>query len=190
MHLKSILSAALVSAALLQAGSVSAATFTFEFTGDAGDFFGIGAIPGTVTGTFSLPDVMNGTDLEATDMVITGFGNGFDTFYGGSLPLDIAISSGRTNAFTLDAGEIVSANYDGSASGRDPFLTLSSGTAFVGNGVCDYGSLFLCIGSQSTAVTFSKVEDMTPVPLPAGGLLLLAGLGGLAAARRVQKARS
>ena len=192
MHLKSILSAALLSAAFLQAGSVAAATFSFEFSGNAGGLepdYG----PATVTGTFSLPDVMIGTDLVATDMLITGFGNAtLDAAYSYTLPAGIAISSfnSQANAFTLVAGEIVSASYSGSFAGRDPYLALSSGTAFAGNLVCDYGNTFMCIGGPSTSVTFSKVGAVASVPLPAGGLMLLAGLGGLAAARRVQKARS
>ncbi len=40
---------------------------------------------------------------------------------------------------------------------------------------------------QSVAMTGININSVTPVPLPAGGLLLLSALGGVAALRRRKK---
>lgn len=87
---------------------------------------------------------------------------------------------GSTESVTISMGDW-STTIAGIASGADAsgvfnFTTTGGVLSFANAGGDNVGAILSNVSLAST--------DVAPVPLPAGGLLLLAGLGGLAALRR------
>ncbi|GAA3856932.1 VPLPA-CTERM sorting domain-containing protein [Celeribacter arenosi] len=64
--------------------------------------------------------------------------------------------------------------------------SIYSGASFASLGLVSGTSVFTTLGNGDTITV--NVRDIPAVPLPAGGLLLLSGLGGIAALRRRRKA--
>lgn len=189
MTLRALTAAVCLSLATTTAGF--AATYSFEFGNVVGD------TAGTVTGTIDLGFINSptGTGTGAADTItITSAPSGF-------LPLDqgnvvTQWSFQGPNTFSVVNGVISSYQFGATAVAAtlsDDVICLNSGGFFwlTGAYACHENENFLghypghvYNVSGAAGVTF---EQISAVPLPAGGLLLLTGLGGIAAFERRKK---
>ncbi|MCH2077653.1 MAG: VPLPA-CTERM sorting domain-containing protein [Rhodobacteraceae bacterium] len=188
MKYSSISAAAL--AVLLSASSSTALTFDFSWTGDS-----------TVDTNLTKADDKTASAVGTLDINV-GAGESFDAL---DITADITVS-GTFGSFSFTdvnfaAGTIAA---DGlSASFTDFAFFETDDLLFFGcssnaencslfdsaNIIVEFGDSFFNFVYKSTADAQGsfKAVASAPVPLPAGGLLLLAALGGLAAVRRARK---
>ena len=169
MTFKTLAAAAAI--ALASATSSFASTLDFNFTFlDSG---GTALVTGTVFG------LVNDATSAASAVEVTS-----ERF--GTWVFDSSNSTFNQNEFSIVAGQLVWTEF-WAVIGRglpelDFDLSLRDGMT--------YGSFYICdpsaprCFSDFTPVTFTPVSA---VPLPAGGLLLLSGLGGVAALKRRKK---
>lgn len=177
---KSTIMTVTVGGFLALTGPANAATMSCTTTG-----------PGNSAATLSLTDALNAACFNGNDS--NDIGSTFSIF-------------GLTNWILADKNDDVSSGdqsitfnsgvVNGSTSGAWGLTSLGSASSVIinlkaGNG---WGSFLV----DTTSGTWASSKDLshasiyyqplTPVPLPAAGWLLLAGLGGLAAAKRRKKA--
>lgn len=124
----------------------------------------------TGTGTFATivaPSLASVADLDG--YFVTVGGNTVSLAAGGSLDLLATFGLSSITSFTI--------------TGINPSLGLDplDGMAF------PLGVSFIGLGPNSFITQTPIVENTSPVPLPAAGWLMLAGIGGLAVARRRRK---
>ena len=197
---------------VLQAAAASAATVTFDFTGGIGETPSAEFSAGGVDLTVSALSVDDAGEVRAdSDSVVTlnAGGLGVRNRVGSADPEKNVFTDGKSpggfNDFLLFQFSQPVASATASFTEREGFeasqFTLYTPTA--GGFAADGGPIDIDGPSTFTFVldafgfgafedtdhflvsmlTF-EVDDVAPVPLPAGGLLLLLGLGGLAVARR------
>jgi hypothetical protein len=169
MNRLNALAAAAVTILGVSAGSASAVPIEldFSFDGVSGTFFGLDS---------SVTDIQAATSLNIN----------------GKLDTYSAIPAGTfNNAFVFDQGALLSVSFSlffvFSGDGGSTFLEAFE---FLDPSFCDdpfCGGMLEFRGSLVTAssgpVTFT-VREIAPIPLPAGGLLMLSGLGMAALYRR------
>ena len=174
-----------VASAVLVAMSLTAAsavTLTFSNNGGDGTFTPLGA-PG-FTESFLLSSNNNGT------------GN-INTVFSGSTGLETAVVTGNWNYTTFDIGGssfdplgyFVGAVYTALSAPGNPFFSSQSGTfSFVVPVNTTFGWVLNAtdgiLGKAYAGIAANIVTTPATVPVPAGGLLLVGALGGLAALRR------
>lgn len=175
--LTGVCAAALLSASASFGASLS---FDFSFTDSVG---GVETVTGTVSG------LMDNTNSAATSVVASGSVLGVS-------PLEFVLSASfGENEFTVLNGKIVKATFDdfieiGVSRYR---LILSTGldraeAAFEEN-PNEPGGAFAFVES-SVAPEFTPSAVVSPIPLPAGGMLLLTGLAGVVGlSRRTSRAQ-
>lgn len=162
-----IAAAAVMATGLCASAGASTLSFTFSFT-NLGE--GIGTVTGLVSG---LQD--NATSLRITSNT-AGFGIGE------------YIGNPRSNSWTVSSGSISSFSFFAfGARNTAPDVTVSSISLFMVDTL--FGATLTNDPSSvrnfgSSKITFTKVVDTAAVPLPAGGMLLIGALAGLAALRR------
>jgi hypothetical protein len=166
---------------LVCATGLNAATFKFEFDNQNNPLNGI--VTGTIEG---LSD--NGTGA-ASSVKITAPTGIFSL-------VDYAKETVATNTFTTVGGNITSFSFSSQSLGYG-FLGLTSNGStsplLYGAGLIAWGTsggLKYNYGSNDgnqLGLKFTRISPVTPVPLPAGGLLLLSGLAGVVALKRRKK---
>ncbi|WP_425102236.1 VPLPA-CTERM sorting domain-containing protein [Tropicibacter sp. S64] len=87
---------------------------------------------------------------------------------------------GKCNLVTNDPGASLTSHLPTTAT---PYITLAAGTYYLGGYDGNDAA-----GTVEFQITEGAYQEISPVPLPAGGLLLAGALGGIAALRR-RKAR-
>ncbi|MFL4471247.1 VPLPA-CTERM sorting domain-containing protein [Tateyamaria armeniaca] len=130
-----------------------------------------------------------GTPPFSSTGVVSGTGNALYEDNGASLLNFNGFSSAFT-AFGLWMTSTVATTVTVSGSAASTFDLVANTPQFFG--VTDIGGLSSVIFSASGSPSLVIVDDVytgtvSAIPLPAGGILLLAGLGGLAALRRRKK---
>ncbi|MEL6690779.1 MAG: VPLPA-CTERM sorting domain-containing protein [Pseudomonadota bacterium] len=179
-------------AVLLSASSAAALTFDFSWTGDPTVDTSLTSADDTTAsavGTLDI-DVGAGESFDARDItaditVSGGFGSFSFTdvnFAAGTIAADGQSASFTDFAFGPTSPENFffgcdSVSGDCGTAGQGQNITITSGSNF----------FYFSYASTSDAQGSFEAVASAPVPLPAGGLLLLAGLGGLAAVRRAHK---
>ncbi len=181
--------AALLSAAIALACANSAFALNFNFS-----FANVeGAQNGILTGTiYGLNDNSTGA---ASKLTIDSFPSGVGSLDYGN---EVTLWNGQyLNNFTVLNGEIVAGSFVAQATGGsalahtfclDAFINCVGFTANPGS--TGVSALNLQLGSNIAngagfqAITYTPVSS---VPLPAGGLLLVSGLGGMALVKRRKK---
>ena len=190
-------------AVLGMAGAASATTVTLSetLTSQGQDmqflFTGLGASNGTgatltlaTTGTgrrgtlgFDLSGAFPGED-EYFTVSFEGASQGSYSCGGSSSNGSTAISGATDNSFNYNDCvfslelAIAAADFDS---------LIADGTFDLG---VDFGAHVSTFGHRdvlSATLSYADIADIAPVPLPASGLLLLAGLGGVAALKRRKK---
>ena len=187
MILKTLAAAILAVAA---ASAASATTFSFGFDDDPSlsSFFGRAHLGGSVTGLiFGLEDDTANQTPDAIEFTSDVSGLGLTETFIDTFSLVLG------NGITVSGGEIVAA--DILINFNDPSV---GGTQLRFNQGSGYNHLFwnggsgpiVGIGNRDgfAGTTFSD-SVVSSVPLPAGGLLLLSGFGGVIALKR-RKARA
>ncbi len=189
---------------MLAAGAVHASTFTIGagssvnltpvdsfFSGctGAGDCISESLADGLIGTTFELNNV---GDSETFDfLTFTGNGTGFYENYTASATLafeapTIDASSGGTAGVVGVIGGFIGA---GALRWEDVPVDVAFGhTGIVTIDFQDGRAILPGSSITTTATVTLKQADISPVPLPATGLLLLGGMGGLVAMRRKKKA--
>lgn len=151
-------------------GSAGVTDINDAFDGD--DFVEVGQAPneyfdidiGSTTGTFTIFDIMAGTDYVLAFKAAADRGVKYFAAY---------LLSSELIAMVVDPGDDLEGTFS-----TDAFSILSGGDNAPG---------------LSNAVLFKRDGDLPPpppppyIPLPAAGWMMLAGLGGLAALRRRRK---
>ncbi|MEL6689300.1 MAG: VPLPA-CTERM sorting domain-containing protein [Pseudomonadota bacterium] len=186
--------AAVSAALLISTGAASAATMFSD------DFSTYGS-----TTVLNAPDSLFGGNWSTTDGTIDYLAEG-DSFgdlcQGTGNCIDLDGSTGNSGVFSsivFDAGTYtLDIGLLGSGRGTTESVTITLGdwtTTISGIGSADDASTSFTFATTGGALSFENAGgdnrgailtsvDLAPVPLPAGGLLLLAGLGGLAMVRR------
>lgn len=186
------------------AGAAQASTFTIGagssvdltpvdgfFSGctGAGDCISESLADGLIGTTFELNNV---GDSETFDfLTFTGNGTGFYENYMASATLafdapTIAASSGGSGGVVGVIGGFIGA---GELQWDDVPVDVAFGNTGIVSINFQGGRTILPGSSITTTATVTLVQaDISPVPLPASGLLLLGGMGGLVAMRRRKKA--
>lgn len=172
---KVLAAAALALSALTTTASAATLDFTFSFVNA-----GVNNGSGTATVTGIVRGLEDNATSAATSLEVLSNDDGF-----GIGSYDIANAS--QNEFTVSNGQIVDADFVVFGFFAEaPFVTdstLDMGIPLIGTLI--QGGLRQAVdgasSSPASAVTFTPV---TAVPLPAGGVLLISGLVGLAALRR------
>ncbi|MEO9780225.1 MAG: VPLPA-CTERM sorting domain-containing protein [Sedimentitalea sp.] len=155
----------------------------------AGDCIEESLASGLVGTTFDLNEV---GDYETFDfLTFTGNGTGFYENYTASATL--AFSAPTIDASSGGAGGVVGVIGGFIGAGALEWDDVPVDVAFGNTGIVSIdfqgGSTILPGTSITTTATVTLVQaDISPVPLPATGLLLLGGMGGLVAMRRKRKA--
>lgn len=134
---------------------------TGDVTGDV-DFFNATSVD------FDLvADLLDLSTIASLDNALS-----YDNFMGdvieGTLSALASDANGTELLFAIDAGE-------GAFSGLSGSVLLSISSDFAVSSVGD---------NPGVAMTLYRTDTVTPVPLPASGLLLVAGLAGIATLRR------
>jgi len=134
---------------------------------------------------FDLSFISPGETITAIDLSATNIAAANTMFvnaYSGNGTLDIADGSENTNQVGLFS---ITAGSNGPLSLSTAFANSLLGTSATHIGF-NIGVLFAQSGSAFSgfSVTFTTASSPPPVPLPAAGWMLLAGLGGMVALRR------
>ncbi|MEO1681378.1 MAG: VPLPA-CTERM sorting domain-containing protein [Pseudomonadota bacterium] len=165
--------AALALSAVISPASAATLDFTFSFLNSENG-------SGTATVTGILRGLEDNATSAATSLEVLSNDDGFGI---GSYDIANAV----LNEFTVNDGEIEFARFVAFGSFAEaPFVTdstfefnFSNFSSLIQGGLNQ--DLFEVSGGPSSVVTFTPVAA---VPLPAGGVLLISGLVGLAALRR------
>lgn len=183
---------ATIAALALSAGAAHAAVL--DFTGTTqGQMAGPVSIPGaTITAEAGDGLIIGSSSAGETDGFCFTPAGVFSCVGGGTLDFTSAVTD-----LTFDI--------DGASSGDDVSITAFDGMTalstlnFTSDGLVDFSAfasitslLFVDNGSTAAGVGYStftfELADVSEVPLPAGGLLLLGALGAVGAARRKKAA--
>ena len=157
--------------ALTLVTAADAATFTFSFDNEDG------AIAGTVTGLIELPDG-DGVNVAATSVQLLSAPSGL----GYTLPIDF-LSGGffiYSNAFTVTGGAIVDSMFGATNFAQTLFLGDNTSGSLVTPPTDPTDPVAGAWDADNSSLSFSAAA----IPLPAGAVLLLTGLAGLALTRR------
>jgi hypothetical protein len=150
-------------------------------TNPTNDSFMFDLEPGEST-TFSLfdiftPEVSVNADDRVPQTLTTTFAFTSPDLFGGD-----------TDGTTVGTSYLLGMFQEGSVTWNDPLeLTFGNGGSLrlgLSNETFNEGLFDLSCGQCNGVVDLTATYTVTPVPLPAAGLLLLAGFGGLAALRR------
>jgi hypothetical protein len=170
--------AAIMAAGVAASAGASTLSFTFSFNNDA--FNGGGTVTGVVSG------LQDNATSAATSVMITSNTLGFG--------LGEYVGNPSSNSWTLAGGVITVFSFLSFGAGNtspvvtDSSLILTNQLAGKGIPAAGLANLPSAVGAnipaRSVDLTFTQVDDVAPVPLPAGGLLLIGALGALAALRR------
>lgn len=163
------------------ASAMTAAGATYTTSSAAA--FSLGASSG-YNALFFGGDYLTAGQLTDLSAYVAGGGNVY--IAGGTGAGGPAAEASAWNAFLAPFGVQMASVYNGisgniSVSGDPLFAGVS--TLFQNNGNGLSGSSVVCCGTSGGLYAVHRT-DLAPVPLPAGGLLLLGGLTGLAAFRR------
>lgn len=201
----------LLACALCTAGAAGATTITHDFSAGAAGFTVSGGTPSIALGgpAGASDPYLRIRDGRGGNMALTfgtGFSGNLSAFDGGTLSLDFIQTAQRGGRYLAAFGTLTIRGSAGAVSAdiiapnpdslwRTASVTFSAATfgtsqakwdAILG----DVGSFSMITESWygvSEVVGFDNVT-LAAVPLPAGGLLMLAGLGGLAAVRKRRRA--
>jgi hypothetical protein len=117
----------------------------------------------------------------------------FDLAIGSDFWTAVSTSGGGTNVFTFLAGVLTSVNFDklpviSSNSSPDVILyDIFFSTNDGQNSWIEYGEFAIDSSNEGTEQVSYTISPLSPVPLPAGGFLLLSGLAGVVALKRRKK---
>lgn len=168
MKIKTLLAA--LATALITAPSAFAATLDFDFS-----FSQTGLPQFSVTGTvFGLTD--NATSAASSVTILTDQG---------AFTLDHFLAG--FNAFTVTNGVLETASFGGFGTNATREAYLSFGiNGITGDTEAQYTSTLIGggFGTGVQGIATFEASSAAPVPLPAGGVLLLTGFGAVAAMRR------
>ncbi len=164
MFFKSIITAA----ALAMASTTGSMAATLDFT------FSFGDDPNVIAGTvFGIPDGGGAaTSIVLNDPISSIF---------------LAVDA-QFNDFSIVGGEITAADFFGSST--EGGITLDFRSGLVGSSLAtvgDVGGGIIETFVSQVPFVFTPAVPLAPIPLPAGAVLLLTGLGGFAIARRRKK---
>ncbi|MDA8586719.1 VPLPA-CTERM sorting domain-containing protein [Rhodobacteraceae bacterium] len=164
MTLKTLAAALCLSMATATTGFAAPINLDFEFRGATGTFFGLDDADG---------------DSSATS---------FDLFFEPSTFSTVRTTDAERNSFRFEGGDLITANFR---------IDFDDGVVFDPVSGTDLTNIFIETGFRSEVVSSAAaarlgvgtftISPVSAVPLPAGGLLLLSGLGGVAALKRRKK---
>lgn len=169
--------------------SAHAATVTPTISGSNDQFWSFGVLEGSDSAADS--DYVSDTALDLAGGASTYFVDFFATPTDGSLTLTLTNSGsieGTTATANLLGPDAGTGSYELYFDG-DLLFTVDAGAA------ASQASISIASGTSADLVWVWDVQEngqvstnLSPVPVPAAGFLLIGGLGGLAALRRKKKA--
>ncbi len=172
----------------LAALAVGAALALSPMKADAATITGQIDIGGTVNLNNSAFSASGSADLNDPGVVLFALGD-FDTFvtFGDLVALTDIDFTSPGDIWSVGGFTFTATAFSGFVDAAQKAFTAAG--IISGNGFDDTnGTLTFTAQENDPAVTVSFSTTTVPVPLPAGGLLLLTALGGVAALRRRRKA--
>lgn len=203
-----VISAAVAASTIMIAGAAQAATYNItEILSYTDNGFGSSLIHDQTNGTMSggvvanFDSVVSGTYDTVTDIIqfsgtisLGGLSSTFDAF--GTLEDSPGRTDGLFGSITFTfLGDLLDGLMLPFDFADQTFTSGGEPNGFASNGTNDFIALWgdngqfggnQCAGGTCLGMDLRLAIE--PVPLPATGLLLLAGIGGLGAARRLRKA--